>query len=88
MSSPNVLSGDRFTKSLIFCVVFCLAFFFFFFFLPLYCLSFFDLWILITSLVFLSSSSNLPVTYVFVCISIYTTSLGRSNDYRAHPTSR
>ena len=50
MSSPQVFRGVRVTRSLVLYVCFvdcCLSFFFW----PLCCLSFFDLWILITPLV-------------------------------------
>ena len=46
-SSLLVFSGVHVAWSLVFCVAFCLSFFFW----PLYCLSFFDLWLLITPLV-------------------------------------
>ena len=52
MSSPPVFSGVRVARSLNVCVVFCRSLFvlLYFFFWPLCCLSFFDLWILITPL--------------------------------------
>ena len=40
-----VFNAVRFAQSLVFCAVFCRSFLFF---LPLYCLTFFDLWLLIT----------------------------------------
>ena len=58
MSSPQVFSGVRITRSLVLCVYFvdrCLSFCFFFFW-PLCCLLFFDLRIMITPLVSSKSS--------------------------------
>jgi hypothetical protein len=53
LSSPTVFNGVHVARSLVFCVVFCKMLFVLlsFFFWPLYCLSFFDLRLLITSLV-------------------------------------
>ena len=54
MSSPPVFSGVRFTRSLVLCVCFvdrCLSFGTFFFW-PLCCLFFFDIWILLTPLIY------------------------------------
>ena len=54
MSSPPVFSGVPFTCSLVLCVCFvdrCLSFCTFFF-LPLCCLFFFDIWILLTPLIY------------------------------------
>jgi len=54
MSSPPVFSGVRFTRSLVLCVCFvdrCLSFCTFFFW-PLCCLFFFDIWILLTHLIY------------------------------------
>ena len=54
MSSPPVFSGVRFTRSLVLCVCFvdrCLSFCTFFFW-PLCCLFFFDIWILLTPLIY------------------------------------
>jgi hypothetical protein len=56
-SSPSVFSGVRVTRSLVLCVMFCRSFVFFFW--PLCCLFFFDIPILITSLV--SSNSSWPL---------------------------
>jgi hypothetical protein len=54
LNSPPVFSGVRVTRSLVLCVCFvdgCLSFFFW----PLYCLSFFDLRNMITSLWYLQT---------------------------------
>ena len=63
-----VFSGVRITRSLVVCVMFCRSLFvvFSFFFWPLCCLFFFDLLILINSLVSLSSSQNTPIYSIFV----------------------
>ena len=58
LSSPPVLSGVRFSRPLVLCVCFvdrCLSFCTFLFW-PLCCLFFFNIWILITSLVSLNPS--------------------------------
>jgi hypothetical protein len=53
LSSSPVYSGVRVTRSLVLCVIFCRSLFvlLYFFFWPFCCL-FFDIWILITPLVF------------------------------------
>jgi hypothetical protein len=58
MSSPPVFSGDRDTRSLMLCVMFCRLLFdlLTFFFWSLCCLSYFDIRILITPLVSATSS--------------------------------
>ena len=69
LSSPLVCSGISVARSLVFCVVFCRSLFVFLslFFWPLYCLFFFDLRILITSLV--SSKMFLFIfVYMRLCI--------------------
>jgi hypothetical protein len=64
MSSPQVFRGVRVTRSLVLYVCFvdcCLSFFFW----PLCCLSFFDLWILITPLVSCGHCVVSPSIYGF-----------------------
>jgi hypothetical protein len=59
LTSPSVFSGVRVVQSLVFCVACCRSLFVllsFLFLLSLYCLSFFDLLILITLLVFSNTS--------------------------------
>ena len=73
LSSPPVFSGVRVTRSLVICVCFvdrCLSFCPFF--LPLCCLFFFELGILITPLVS-SNSFYIPVvhTYMFRIRSVF-----------------
>ena len=67
-SSPTFVSGDGFTLILIFCVVFCRLLFACspFFYSPLYCISLFDLWLLIITL----ASSN--VLFMYDVMQIYT----------------
>jgi len=70
MSSPPVFSGAHVTRLLVLCVCFvdrCLSFFPFFFW-PLYCLPFFDLRILITSLWYLHTL--LMYFYPLVAVNI------------------
>ena len=58
LSSPPDFNGVRVTQSLVLCVMFCRSLFvlLYFFFWPLCCLFFFDIGILITSLIFSISS--------------------------------
>jgi hypothetical protein len=69
-SSPTFVSGDGFTLILIFCVVFCQTLFpcLPFSYSPLYCISLFDLSLLITTL----ASSN-----VLLCSSCFTSCTDR-----------
>jgi hypothetical protein len=76
-SSPTFVSGDGFTLILIFCVVFCRLLFAClpFFYSPLYCISLFDLWLLIITL----TSSN--VLFMHDVMQIYTLLLFTKTKY-------
>ena len=63
-----IVSGVRITRFFVLCEVFCRSVFVPFFFWPLCCRSFFDLWILMTSLV--SSDSSCMYHLFAVCNSI------------------
>jgi hypothetical protein len=73
-SLPPGFSGVRVARILVFCVVFCRSLFVpsSFFFWPLCCLSFFDLRILITRLVFSNSSCSLCSNYLWRCYLLST----------------
>ena len=67
MSSPPVLSGVRFTWSLVLCVCFvdrCLSFCTFFFW-PLCCLFFFDIWIMLTPLIYKGNNKTTEHRAIF-----------------------
>ena len=68
LDTPSVISGVRATRCLVLCVMFCRSLFVLLSFLPLYCLSFFDIRILITPLV--SSSSSLIIRIDRISCSI------------------
>ena len=69
MSSPPVFSGVRVTLSLVVCVMSCRSLFVFISSWPLCCLSFFNLWILITSLVSPNSSCNRQYDIIACCLT-------------------
>ena len=81
-SSPTFVSGDDVSLILIFCVVFyrllfaCLPFCY----SPLYCISLFDLWLLITTL----ESSN--VLFMYDVMQIYTLLLFTKTKYGINKT--
>jgi hypothetical protein len=81
-SSPTFVSGDDFALILIFCVVFCRILFAClpFFYSPLYCISLFDLWLLITTL----ASSN--VLFMYDPMQIYTLLLFTKTKYGINKT--
>ena len=71
-----VFSGDHVARSLVFCVVFgrwSLFTFLSVVFLSLYCLFFFDLWVLITPLVYRYSNFSLPLFFRLLSLSIVST---------------
>jgi hypothetical protein len=81
-SSPTFVSGDDFALILIFCVVFCRLLLACspFFYSPLYCISVFDLWLLITTL----TPSN--VLFMYDVMQIYTLLLFTKTKYGINKT--
>jgi hypothetical protein len=81
-SSPTFVSRDGLTLTVLFCVVFCRLLFACspFFYSPLYCISLFDLWLLITTL----TCSN--VLLMYDVMQIYTLLLFTKTKYGINKT--